>query len=70
MVTVKNFFIDNRLTAGNYFWRQYASTLSGICGGVERSFVMPLEINHPVGCKKTGDIKRKAGFYPVAMARM
>jgi hypothetical protein len=23
---------------------------------------MPLEINHPVGCKKTGDIKEKPGF--------
>jgi hypothetical protein len=44
--------------------------LSGIYGGVKRSFVMPLEITHPVGCKKTGDIKRKAGFYPVAMGRM
>jgi hypothetical protein len=47
----------------------YFPTLSGICDGVKRSFVIPLEINPPVGCKKIGDI-RKSGFYPVAMDRM
>jgi hypothetical protein len=31
---------------------------------------LPLEINHPVDCKKIGDIKRKAEFYPVAMDTM
>jgi hypothetical protein len=45
-------------------------TLNGICSAVKWSFVMPLEINPPVGYKKTGDIKRKAGVYPVAMDRM
>jgi hypothetical protein len=44
--------------------------MSGICNTDEWSFVMSFEINHPVGCKKIGDIKRKAGFYPVAMDRM
>jgi hypothetical protein len=37
---------------------------------LDRSAKLLREINHPVGCKKIGDIKRKAGFYPVAMDRM